>query len=263
MNRRAFLGAGAAAALATLATACGDDGGQAGVPSSTVRTTTGPPTPTAPPAPSTTSAPTGPARFVFTGPTTKPRFALTFHTNGDLGLAQQLLDVLAARQVHITAFIVGNWLDANPSWASKLIAAGHEVANHTYTHLDFATLPQAQMVDEVTRCRDVLLRLTGSPGAFFRPSGTDDGTSTPSDQVLAVAGAAGYHTVLGFDVDPLDYDDPGSAVVTQRTLASAKAGSIVSLHFGHPGTIAAMPAILDGLTARGLTPVTASQLLAA
>jgi peptidoglycan/xylan/chitin deacetylase (PgdA/CDA1 family) len=67
--------------------------------------------------------------------------------------------------------------------------------------------------------------------------------------------------VLGFDVDPFDYQDPGAETVAQRTLAAVRPGAIVSLHFGHPGTIAALPAILDGLDARGLTPVTASAVL--
>jgi peptidoglycan/xylan/chitin deacetylase (PgdA/CDA1 family) len=67
--------------------------------------------------------------------------------------------------------------------------------------------------------------------------------------------------VLGFDVDPLDYDQPGPDVVTQRVLDRVKAGSIVSLHFGYAGTVTALPKILDGLAQRQLTPVTASQLL--
>jgi peptidoglycan/xylan/chitin deacetylase (PgdA/CDA1 family) len=79
--------------------------------------------------------------------------------------------------------------------------------------------------------------------------------------VQQVAAEAGYPVVLGFDVDPLDYDDPGAAAVAGRTLATVAAGSIVSLHFSHPGTISAIPAILDGLAGRGLTPMTASKLL--
>ena len=204
----------------------------------------------------------GPARFVATGPTNQKRVALTFHTNGDVGLVSQLLDVFAARKVHVTTFIVGEWLNANPSFAARIAGDGHEFANHTYTHPTFGDLSPAAMADEVTRCRDVLVRLTGSGGRCFRPSGTDDGTSRPSDVVLQVAGAAGYPVVLGFDVDPLDYQDPGSSAVAQRTLDAVKPGSIVSLHFGHAGTVAAMPAILDGLDQRGLTPVTISTLLA-
>ncbi len=78
---------------------------------------------------------------------------------------------------------------------------------------------------------------------------------------MEAATRAGYGTVLGFDVDPLDYRDPGAATVEARTLAGVRSGSIVSLHFGHPETIAALPRILDGIDARGLRPVTASRLL--
>jgi peptidoglycan/xylan/chitin deacetylase (PgdA/CDA1 family) len=210
-----------------------------------------------------TAPPTAPAaaRFVSTGPKDHDRVALTFHTNGDLGLVDNLLAVLADRHTHVTAFIVGNWLDANPDMAAKIAAGGHEFANHTYTHPTFGDLSPDAMLDEVVRCRDVLTRLTGGPGAYFRPSGTDDGTATPSAQVLEVSATAGYRTVLGFDVDPLDYDDPGADVVVQRTLATVAAGSIVSLHFGHPGTVDALPAILDGIEQKGLKPGTASALL--
>jgi hypothetical protein len=54
--------------------------------------------------------------------------------------------------------------------------------------------------------------------------------------------------------------DPSVATVRQA-VATASAGSVVSLHLGHPVTIAALPGILDDLTARGLAPVTASRLL--
>ena len=143
------------------------------------------------------------------GPTAKPRVALTFHTNGDLDLADQLLDVLDARHVKMTSFIVGDWLEANPDMAKRIAEGGHEFANHTYTHPSFLDLDRDAQLVEIVHCRDVLERLTGGPGAAFRPSGTDDGTVSPGEQVLSVAAEAGYTTVLGFDVDPFDYDDPG------------------------------------------------------
>lgn len=256
LPRRTFL-AGAVAAVGALAAACGGDGGSGnGAAATSAAPTNAPTTVTAPPS---TAPPT--ARFVVSGPTTKPRVALTFHTNGDLDLADQLLDELAARHVKMTSFIVGDWLDANPDMAKRIADGGHEFANHTYTHPSFLQLSRDAQLGEVTRCRDVLVRLTGGPGGAFRPSGTDDGTVSPGDQVLSVAAEAGYATVLGFDVDPLDYQDPGAAAVTQRTLAAVHPGAIVSLHFGHAGTVAAIPAILDGLEQRNLTPVTVSTLL--
>ncbi len=266
MARRTFL-AGAAAALAALATGCDNGGGGDGAtaaPTTGVGTTTSPATAaTVAPstAPATAPATATTARFVPSGPSNHRRVALTFHTNGDLDLADQLLDLLASRQVRITSFIVGNWLEANPDMATRIAAGGHEFANHTYTHPTFGELSPAAMLSEIVQCRDVLTRLTGGPGVAFRPSGTDDGTASPSEQVLDIAAQAGYGIVLGFDVDPLDYDDPGADVIVERTLAAVAPGSIVSLHFGHPGTVAALPAILDGLDARNLQPVTVSALL--
>jgi peptidoglycan/xylan/chitin deacetylase (PgdA/CDA1 family) len=215
---------------------------------------------------STTSTSSGPpapvtATFVDHVDNAGTNLALTFHTNGDLSLVQQLFDVLGSHQVVATCFIVGNWLEANPSWAKKFTDAGHELANHTYTHPDFTSLSASAMATEITKCRDVLRKLTGSGGRFFRPSGTDDGTAKPSQTIMDQAGKAGYPVVAGFDVDPLDYQDPGADAVRQRTLAAVHPGAIVSMHFGHPGTIAAMPAILDGIAAKGLTPVTMSTLV--
>jgi peptidoglycan/xylan/chitin deacetylase (PgdA/CDA1 family) len=62
-------------------------------------------------------------------------------------------------------------------------------------------------------------------------------------------------------VDSLDYTDPGASAVTRTVLSQARAGSVVSMHFGHSGTVAALPAILDGLRQRGLRAVTTSELL--
>lgn len=257
--RRAFL-AGAIAAVGAVAAACGGDGGASnGAAASTTATSGATTGPTAATAPATTVPPA--ARFVVAGPTTKPRVALTFHTNGDLGLADQLLEVLDQRHVKMTSFMVGDWLEANPDMAKRIADGGHEFGNHTYTHPSFLQLSRDAQLGEVERCRDVLVRLTGGPGAAFRPSGTDDGTVSPGDQVLSVATDAGYAVVLGFDVDPLDYQDPGADTVAQRTLAAVHPGAVVSLHFGHPGTIQALPAILDGLEQRALTPVTVSTLL--
>ncbi len=71
----------------------------------------------------------------------------------------------------------------------------------------------------------------------------------------------GYPTCLSYDLDSLDYTDPGAAAVTRNTLRSVQNGSIVSLHFGHAGTVAAMPQLLDGLRQRGLHPVTMTELM--
>ena len=105
-------------------------------------------------------------------------------------------------------------------------------------------------------------RAGGSPGDFFRPSGTHNGTDVPSAAVLTAARRAGYSTVLGYDIDPMDYQDPGSGKVVTRVTAGLHPGAIVSLHFGHRGTIEALPHIIDAIHQAGYATVTAGALLA-
>jgi peptidoglycan/xylan/chitin deacetylase (PgdA/CDA1 family) len=211
-------------------------------------------------APSTPAAPTpiatGPSVEFAHGVRTRPEVALTFHGAGDPALARTLLALLASRQVNVTVMAVGTWLSANPALASSIVAAGHELGNHTWTHPDLSSLSEAAIRAEITRCRDLLVSLTGQPGGFFRQSAAQ--YSTPL--IRTVAGSLGYRTCLSYDVDSLDWTDPGVATV-RRSAATAGPGSIISLHLGHQVTIDALPGILDDLASRGLTPVTASTLL--
>jgi peptidoglycan/xylan/chitin deacetylase (PgdA/CDA1 family) len=259
IDRRAFLLGAAAAGVAACSSGARRAAGASSLSSSLSSSRSSSEGGT--PAPTTVTVPHGPARFVATGPTGRHRVALTFHTAGTAADFDALTAILDARHIVITAFIVGSWLDANLDRGRRLVAAGHELANHTYNHLTFASLPPVQMASEITRCRDAIAKVAPDGGALFRPSGTDDGTATPPAAVLDAAGSAGYPTVLGFDVDPQDFADPGAAAVRDRTIGALHDGAVVSLHFDHQGTIDALPAILDAIDARGLTPVTASTLL--
>ena len=113
------------------------------------------------------------------------------------------------------------------------------------------------MRQEVIRCRDLLDQTTGTPGAYFRPSQTP----TANELMKQVAGAAGYPISLSYDIDSLDFTDPGAAAV-RTNMAAAQAGSIVSMHLGHQDTVDALPDVLDDLNARGLAAVTVGELLA-
>lgn len=151
---------------------------------------------------------------------------------------------------------VGAWMAADHGIAREIVRGGHELGNHTYNHLNVDGLDAASARDEIVRCRDLLVSLVGSPGEHFRQSQAQ--TATPL--VRKLAGAAGYPVCLSYDIDSLDYTDPGAPAV-RANVTAARPGSIVSMHFGHPGTVTAMPQILADLAGRGLRPVTASTLL--
>ena len=197
------------------------------------------------------------AREIVHGPATATGVALTFHGAGDPALAIQLLAALKAANAQVTVLAVGTWLQQHPDMAMRILDAGHELGNHTYDHLTMPKLSAATDDSEITRCADLLQKLTGSTGRWFRPSGTSRATPT----ILAAAARAGYRECLSFDVDPLDYTDPGPDAITTRLLRSVQQGSIVSMHFGHPGTVQAMPRILDGLQRRQLAAVSMSRMM--
>ena len=205
------------------------------------------------PAPS----PSGSAVEIAHGPRAKPRVALTFHGAGDVGLARRILQIAKARGARITVMVVGTWLSDNPGIAAEILAGGHQLGNHTWSHQDINSMPEGDMRQEVIRCRDLLMQIAGTPGAYFRPSQT----ATANALMKQVAGAAGYAISLSYDVDSMDYTDPGAAAVRQN-MAAAQAGSIVSMHLGHQDTIDALPGVLDDLNARGLAAVTVGELLA-
>lgn len=191
------------------------------------------------------------------GPRDRRDVALTFHGQGDPELAGALLAAAEKAGARLTVLAVGTWLDAHPEVAERILRGGHELGNHTQNHVAIDSLDEAAAAAEIERCARRLEKLTGSRGRWFRPSQTR--LTTPL--VVRLARRAGYPHVLSYDVDSLDWTDPGPAAVRARLAGQAGPGSVVSLHFGHPGTVAALPGILDDLHRRGLRAVTTSELL--
>ena len=217
--------------------------------------------PSAPANPTNPAAPTNPAGTagapeVDHAISGRAQVALTFHGDGDPKLAQALLKEAEANQARLTVLAVGRWLGAHPEMARRVLDGGHELGNHTENHVDISHLAPAAAFTEIQACAARLKRLTGSEGVWFRPSQTQHANPMLVEQ----ARRAGYRTVLSYDVDPLDYEDPSASAIATRLLAAAHPGAVVSLHLGHPHTVAALPAVLDGLKSRGLAAVTASEL---
>ncbi|MGW0085797.1 polysaccharide deacetylase family protein [Streptomyces sp. NPDC003393] len=261
-DRRGVLRAGAGlVAGGALATGCSSTG-------AAPRSATSDAAPDAPPtgpsasraaetaAPVPRAFPRQPAQITH-GPRDKPRVALTFHGQGDLASARALLATAENHGARLTVLAVGTWLDEHPEMARRILDGGHELGNHTQRHLAVNALPETDARTEITGCADRLERLTGSIGTWFRPSRAP----TASPLVQRLARAAGYPHVLSYDVDSLDYTRPGAAAVTRKVMAEVRNGSVVSLHFGHPDTVAALPGVLDELDRRGLHAVTTTELL--
>jgi peptidoglycan/xylan/chitin deacetylase (PgdA/CDA1 family) len=186
----------------------------------------------------------------------RAQVALTFHGDGDPRLAQALLKEAEAGHARLTVLAVGRWLGEHPEMARRVLDGGHELGNHTENHVDVSRLSPSAAFAEIEQCAARLQKLTGSPGIWFRPSQTKHA----NPMLIEQARKAGYRTVLSYDVDPLDYEDPSAAQIAERLLAAVHPGAVVSMHLGHQHTVAALPAVLAGLKSRGLAAVTASEL---
>jgi peptidoglycan/xylan/chitin deacetylase (PgdA/CDA1 family) len=172
-------------------------------------------------------------------------------------MADALLAAAERAGARVTVLAVGTWLRQYPLIARRILRGGHELGNHTMHHLDIKSMDASGAYAEIAGCARELQALTGSAGRWFRPSQTQ----YPTSLIEREARKAGYPTCVSYDVDSLDYTDPGPDAIVSTVLGLTRPGSIVSLHLGHPGTVTALPAVLRGLAGRGLRPVTLTELL--
>ena len=175
--------------------------------------------------------------------------ALTFD-DGPGPSTGTLLDTLAAQHVHATFFVIGRNVQALSGLVKREAAEGHVVGNHTWSHRDLSRLGASEQSGEVSRTAEALKAL-GVSATLLRP---------PYGAFNATTRTLGLPLVL-WDVDPADWRDRDAATVASRVLANTRPGSIVLLHDIHPSTVAAVPAIVAGLKAKGYTFVTVPQLV--
>ncbi len=183
--------------------------------------------------------------------------AITFDDGPHPQNTPRLLDMLRARNIKATFYVIGRSVDLYPGVVRRTVAEGHEIGNHTHTHRLLSKLSDAEVRSEMSRCADAIAKAAGVRPRTMRP---------PYGGLLQrqremVHAEFGYPTIL-WSVDPLDWKRPGAGVITSRILSGASAGGIVLAHDLHAQTVDAMPATLDGLLRRGFKFVTVSQLLA-
>lgn len=183
--------------------------------------------------------------------------AMTFDDGPHPQNTPRLLDMLRARNIKATFYVIGRSVDLYPQVVRRTVAEGHEMGNHTHTHRLLSKLSDAEVRSELGNCRDAVRRAAGVDMRTMRPP---YGGFTQRQREMAHS-EFGYPTIL-WSVDPLDWKRPGPSVVSSRILAGTTAGGIILSHDLHAQTVDAMPATFDGLLRRGFQFVTVSQLIA-
>ncbi len=194
---------------------------------------------------------------VWKGNTNEKIVALTFDDGPNPVKTTPLMDILKAAQVPSTFFVVGIRAEQSPELLKRMIADGHEIANHSYSHPNLTYLDAVGVERELCRTSAIVHAATGKRPAFYRPPGGNYNTAVvDAAEALGMAGA--YWTI-----DGVKYEQPPftSAVLTNFVLKQLRPGAIILLHNAFDNTIAAMPAIIAGLRARGYQMVTMSELV--
>ncbi|HCQ37702.1 MAG: polysaccharide deacetylase [Roseibacillus sp.] len=186
----------------------------------------------------------------------QPYIAMTFDDGPHASNTPRLLDILRQRNIKATFYVIGKNVDNYPHLTRRIVAEGHEIGNHTYTHRNLKKLSDAQVLSEMSRARSSIVNATGVQPRTMRPP---YGAIYQRQREL-IMNRFGYPTIM-WAVDPRDWQRPGISVVKNRILTKTTNGSIVLAHDLHAPTVAAMPATLDGLLAKGFKFVTVSQLL--
>ncbi len=182
--------------------------------------------------------------------------ALTF----DAGPSQnspRLLDILKEKKVPATFFLLGKrHIETYPDLVKRMAAEGHEVASHTWDHQILTELSDDRIRDELRRPNEAIKRLTGRTPVLMRPP-----QGRTNDAVQRICKEMGMAEVL-WSVTAKDYQTDDSALITRRVLDQVDRDGIILLHDIYPGTVPAVPGIIDALEGRGYTFVTVPQLLA-
>ena len=186
--------------------------------------------------------------------------ALTFDDGPTPGFADEVLQILGRTGTPATFFVVGSSVEANPAAAAALVAAGHELGNHSYSHRVMVGRSPGWVTREIART-DSLIRVAGYEGPIhFRP---------PYGKRLLVLpwvlSRLDRTTVL-WDIEPESFPDVARDPdrIRAHVMERVAPGSIILLHpffEARRPTLEALPRLIDDLRARGYRPVTVSELL--
>lgn len=168
----------------------------------------------------------------------------------------QILEVLKGRDVKATFFIVGQWADKFPDKVKMIAAEGHDIANHSYSHLRMGALDHARITSEIQLCGDKLGEVSGKKIDLFRPPYGDY-----SNNVVAAARKLGYYTIQ-WNVDSLDWKpDIGIEEIKNRVVTKLDPGSIILFHNDTAHTAAILPEIIDTVKNMDYRLVPVSELI--
>ncbi|WTB02751.1 glycosyltransferase [Streptomyces avidinii] len=180
----------------------------------------------------------------------------------------KILEVLAARNVRADFFVTGAMTTRHPELIREIVAGGHELGVHTFTHPDLVYQSHARISWELAQTQLALAGVAGVHSALFRPPYSSDASALDdwNYPVIKYVGARGYLTAF-IDRDTDDWKRPGVEEIVKAAMPSKPgAGALILLHDAggdRTQTLTALGQIIDRLQAQGYRFTTISDALGA
>jgi len=182
--------------------------------------------------------------------------AITFDCAWGSDDIPDILNTLRNEDIKATFFIVGQWAEKFPDAVKMIADDGHDIANHSYSHLRMGAIDMDRIKSEISICGEKLEKLTNQKVDLFRAPYGDY-----SNNVISIARNLGYFTIQ-WDVDSLDWK-PGISQdeILDRITKRIKPGSIILFHNDTPHTAKLLPTIIKTLKNEGYSFLPVSKLI--
>uniref|UniRef100_A0A7V4DFW3 Polysaccharide deacetylase family protein n=1 Tax=Candidatus Caldatribacterium californiense TaxID=1454726 RepID=A0A7V4DFW3_9BACT len=192
-------------------------------------------------------------RRIRSGPRVGKKVALTFD-DAPNGHTAEILAILDRFQVKATFFLIGAQVLKHPDLVRRIVAAGHEIGNHSFSHAFTRGCSAESIKEDIERAEKAIVDSAGRLPLYFRPP---EGLVTPA--IERACGMTGYSLVT-WSLDSEDWRAQTEDEIVERVLRGVHPGAIVLFH-SLPRTVRALPRILCALLEAGYTCVPLSSLL--
>lgn len=184
----------------------------------------------------------------------KPMIALTFD-DGPGGYTNRLLDILAQNNANATFFVAGYMLDGREATLQRIVADGHDIGGHSWTHTQLTTQSAADVANEFICTREKIYSATGVDTRLVRPP-----YGSHNEQVRSIAANFGI-VLINWNIDTEDWRTRNADAVYEAVVNNARDGAIILCHDIHGSTVDGMERAIPKLIADGYQLVTVTELM--
>lgn len=190
-------------------------------------------------------------------PNTKDNLvSLTFDDGPNPEFTPQVLTLLKKHKAKATFFCIGRNIEKNPQLFQEILAQGHTVGNHTYSHSNsFGFFPTGKVVEELLQTNTLAKKIGGLEMRLYRPA---FGVTNPN--IAKALQVTKLHTI-GWSIRSLDTTKLSEETILRRITHKIYKGDIVLLHDSSAKSVKVLERLLLFLKANDLECVTVDQLL--